>query len=447
MPNQSPNQSDSAKPIRLLALCDTVVPLPGHALTGFGRVAYNLFSRFGPKQQPDTQREGPPEPAIDIWGIGFTGHCYKEIEAKHPNWTLMPGGGGRNWSSPESLNAFLRQLASGSYTHVFMLMDADALSGIRVNGERTFAQELHRLCRELNVKSVLYYPADAPLQPPYEIILEVDIAVTFTEYGRRETRALLGKSQYPIEVIPHGIDTGYVPVTAAERVKARAEFQVVADKKGGKKPFLKPGDFLILNVNKNEWRKDPLRSLEILRGLLDAQVPAKMVFRMNPVSVLGGVHLERAADQLGLIYDEHWAHIGPVPEAHMRNLYGAADLYLTTSLGEGWGLGVTEALACGTPVAMPDHTSLAEIAERIAAYEPNASAGTHLLDLEPGHVCGYDTKLRRRTALEPAVQKIRSLWMQSQNENLRVTLPAAARKWMSWDRIAGEFKKLMGLPN
>jgi glycosyltransferase involved in cell wall biosynthesis len=35
--------------------------------------------------------------------------------------------------------------------------------------------------------------------------------------------------------------------------------------------------------------------------------------------------------------------------------------YLSTSLGEGWGLGVTEALAAGLPVAVPRHTSCLEI--------------------------------------------------------------------------------------
>jgi hypothetical protein len=63
-----------------------------------------------------------------------------------------------------------------------MLMDADALS------YGTFPADLQRICRERNIRSMLYYPVDAPLQPPWNIIDSVNVAVTFTEYGRAGTR-------------------------------------------------------------------------------------------------------------------------------------------------------------------------------------------------------------------------------------------------------------------
>ena len=360
----------------------------------------------------------------------------------------------------ERLSAFLRtlrdgaNLASAPYTHCFILMDPDAVSA------NQFPAEFKRICKEKKIQSVLYYPVDAPLIKPYDIIEAVDTAVTFTEYGQRETRKALGRSLFPVHVVPHGIDTHFTPATPEEREKYRNEFQVLADghRETGKtkpdeapktKPFLKHGDFLILNVNKNEWRKDPLRSLEILKRLRDEGVPAKLVLRMNPTSFAGGVHLERAAEQMGLKLDEHWAHIPAVPEEHLRGLYGSADLYLTTSLGEGWGLGVTEALACGTPVALPDHTSLSEIAVKIlgmeAATGPKLPPAIRRLDLEDGFVCGYDTRLRRRVHLDYAVAEIKNHWQASQRNNLRGELSPRVMDWLSWDRIAKEFLKLMGV--
>lgn len=436
----SKSTADCQRPTRILALCDTIAVRPGQSMTGFARVAMNLFSRWEPAVA-----------AIDIWAIGFDGYGYKAVADDHPNWTLIPAGN-QGWNSPERLTAFLRQLENGNYTHVFMLMDPDALSAIRIKirWEPLFSEHLRSICRSKNIRSILYYPVDAPLRPPYDIIKTVDVAVTYTEYGRKETQKALGQSLRPIEVIPHGVDHHFKPVTEEDRVKARNQFQVMDENGKSQVPFLKPGDLMILNVNKNEWRKDPLRSLEILKGLRDAGVPAKMIFRMNPTSVMGGVHLERAAEQLGLKLDRDWAHIGPVPEKHLRDLYGAADLYLTTSLGEGWGLGVTEALACGTPVAIPGHTSLLEIGAKIinAFKMPELSHPIiGFLKIENDYICGGDTHLRRRVCVESAVIEISEIF--GARRYARVKLPEEIVDrhigWLSWDRIAMEFLRLMNI--
>lgn len=267
------------------------------------------------------------------------------------------------------------------------------------------------------------------------------MAVTFTDYGAEMTKRQL--KYRSVEVIPHGIDSHFKPVVdTMERERYRAEFQVPGkDKKP--KPFLAPGDFLIVNINKNEWRKDPLRSLEILKGLWAAGIPAKLVMRMSATSLAGGIHLERAAEQLGLTLDKEWAHIGPVPESHMRALYAAADLYLTTSLGEGWGLGVTEALACGTPVAVPMHTSLAEIGHKVEHSRSGMiMPAVKFLPLESGVVCGYDTRLRHRVDLPAAVQVLKSYF---QSAGGPVQLAPEILDWLNWDRVAAKFLKLMNI--
>lgn len=430
---------DSPKKFRMLVLCDSLAAREGHALTGFARVIKNIFSRF------------PPSVEIDFWSIGFDGHGYREITAAHPNWRLLPTGHAQ-WNSVAGLSAFLEQLAFGAYTHVFILMDADAISS------HQFPRELKRVCAAKKIQSLLYYPVDAPLQSPFEIIDAVTTAVTFTEYGRQETLKAMSRSLFKVEVIPHGIDSHFTPITREEREKARSiDFQV-ADGPPGKdgkqkfRSFLKPGDFLILNVNKNEWRKDPLRSLEILKALRDEGVPAKMVLRMDPLSGMGGVNLEKAGEQLGLTLDVEWAHIPAVNEAHMRSLYGASDLVLSTSLGEGWGFSMTEALACGTPVAVPAHTSLWEIGIRVIENRQSTSDPKPVLFLYPedGHVMGYDMRLRQRIDLELATTELTTAFTVDGNAGFtvpsRIVLPTAVLDWLSWDRIAKEFLKLMEIP-
>ena len=122
-------------------------------------------------------------------------------------------------------------------------------------------------------------------------------------------------------------------------------------------------------------------------------------------------------------------------------LYNAADLYLTTSLGEGWGLGVTEAMSCHTPVAMPKHTSLDEI-----GYDAGGSAGPIWLPQETGYVCGADTRLRHRVGLQGAIQRIYEAREHGKcGGGVRNSLEPGRLK--TWDAVGATLFQLLMGPN
>lgn len=444
------SEASRSKPIKILALCDS--PVCG---TGFGRVAKNILS-WWTQWGKDPAPVGDPIKGltVDCWAIHFDGWHYDRVPFK-----LLPGGG-NDWGSAGRLSQFLNVLAQGDYTHVWMMMDPDALS---VHG---FPKKLREVCQHYGIKVMLYYPVDAPLEREWlDILQAVDVAVTYTEYGVHQTRAALGQSLYPVHILPHGVDEVFTPLTVEERAQARnIELRLppalgfTAGKAGQEETiqFCNENTFLMLNVNKNEWRKDPLRSLEILFGLRVAGVPAKLILRMDPTSAMGGVQLDMAAAQLGLAYGVDYCHIGPVPDEGLRALYGAADLYLTTSLGEGWGLGVTEALACHCPVAMAAHTSLREIGEAAVAgetsnfklqhpekFQESTSKGGPViwLPMESGRVMGNDTRIRHRVDLNGAVDVIAEAYRTGRvGKGLRGAPAAGTLK--SWDHLAG---RMLGL--
>jgi glycosyltransferase involved in cell wall biosynthesis len=77
-----------------------------------------------------------------------------------------------------------------------------------------------------------------------------------------------------------------------------------------------------------------------------------------------------------------------VSQPDLARMYNAADLTLSTSLGEGWGFSFTEALACGCPLALPMHTSGRELALKLTELEALALRPRHALCHRQRHPAG-----------------------------------------------------------
>jgi glycosyltransferase involved in cell wall biosynthesis len=419
--------------MKILCLCDSPT-----LSSGFARVAQNLFKRWA--------RQGA---TIHVWGIAFIGYGYRGCPYVEE---FFPAGVGGEWTQPDKLKVFLQQLHDGGYSHVWIMQDSFLLSA---NG---FPKALKDVCKARGIRSMYYFPVDAPFKPAWtEIMAAVDVAVAYTEFGLAEAKSRLAqfmptlRKQWKLEdgepdpipewhVLPHGVDTSiYRPLSDRETERtAMWEHKWVA-----------PDDFLIINVNSHQRRKDITRSLEILKAVKQLGAPAKMILHMSAISDID-VNLEVVGEQLGLKLFEDWAHHGQMfhrgqgslPELpteksphSLMQLYNICDLYLTTTLGEGWGLGITEALACGTSVAMPEHTACQEIGNKLTEYGMETSRV--MLPLEAGFsVVELDnSRCRPRASVPESAQRIKDyydsgLWRQ------RAGLTHSVREWLSWDRIA-----------
>jgi len=429
--------------MKILCLCDSLT-----LTSGFARVASNLMRRWAVMGAK-----------IDVWGIAFGGWGYKQ----HPYVeTFFPAGSGMaadHWASQERLNLFLTQLNLGGYTHVWIMQDTFQL----VNFD--FPRALRKICTEKKIRSMFYFPVDAPLEPAWtDIIAAVDVPVAYTQYGADEAMAKMARRaaeikahnatapadqklditglNYEVRVqhVPHGVDTK-VYQAISDRAEARAKFW--------KDPFAPPETFLMVNVNVNQRRKDVARSLEILKAVQALGVPAKLIMHMRCISD-DGLNLEQAGSQLGLQVMKDWSHhhhLFPGPaasalsEAGLVQLYNIADLYLTTTLGEGWGLGITEALACGTPVAIPDHTSCREISYYL--MDNGMAEDRVLLPVERhGLWQGLDnSRMRPRVDVDAAAKAIADYYHSGAWRHRR-GLTQPVREWLNWDRIARAMLKL-----
>jgi glycosyltransferase involved in cell wall biosynthesis len=145
----------------------------------------------------------------------------------------------------------------------------------------------------------------------------------------------------PLELIPHGIDTAlYRPVPRDDVRKALGI----------------PPKAVVLLVVANDLR-NPLKGIVPLVQQL-AALPAELRRSMLLLSFgAGGEYLQSiaplASRSLGVLHSE---------EAR-RDAYAAADLYVTPSHGEAFGLSALEAAACGTPVIAYDVGGLRDIVQ------------------------------------------------------------------------------------
>lgn len=78
-----------------------------------------------------------------------------------------------------------------------------------------------------------------------------------------------------------------------------------------------------------------------------------------------GVNLVELADYLGIadavIWADQYQLLLGYPEPQMVDIYRAMDVLTSVSMGEGFGIPILEAQACGTPVIVGDWTSMSEL--------------------------------------------------------------------------------------
>jgi len=149
-----------------------------------------------------------------------------------------------------------------------------------------------------------------------------------------------------MHVVYNGVGDQYVPTDA---VAAR---QQMAARHGLDKPYL-------LFVGKLEARKNIVRILDAFaRFRREAGEPVQLVLAGKRTPLSEG--LDEAIRSLGLQQDV--VEIGYVPDEDLPLLYAGAHAFVFTTLWEGFGIPVIEAMSCGTPVITSNLSSLPEVA-------------------------------------------------------------------------------------
>lgn len=200
-------------------------------------------------------------------------------------------------------------------------------------------------------------------------------AVFWTEFA--ETEARIGGYRGPSAVVPLGVDLDlYRPQDPLE-ARDRSGFARVLAARG-----LPRDTFVVGVVGRNQWRK---------RLDLTLQYFAEWVHGEGITDACLWVHSAPTGDDAWdlrrlakyyriaerLILPEVPRTLKGAPEASMADTYAKFDCLFSTTMGEGFGLPMLEAAACGVPLVLPNWSGLGELFKDAAMLVPCTSTAAH----------------------------------------------------------------------
>jgi SAM-dependent methyltransferase len=128
-------------------------------------------------------------------------------------------------------------------------------------------------------------------------------------------------------------------------------------------------DFLIgmVMANKGDRKQYPIQ-LEAIRLFMEKNpdLNVRVYIHTEPTNAMGGWDMRAVVDQLGLkgkVYstNQYDTSVVAMPQDFMARLYNSFDVLMNCSSGEGFGIPIIEAQACGVPVIAHDVTAMSEI--------------------------------------------------------------------------------------
>lgn len=365
------------KQIRILVLADSPT-----AATGFAQVSRNILNRLAKD----------PKYYIDVIGINYAGDPYDSEKFPYKIYPAMPQGYIDMFGRDRLISALAgkQQGLTGPWDIIFTIQDHFIIEGMGVR--YPFAQQV-MVTRELWKRTVspnmwfkwiAYFPVDAPVKENWvtKSVMLPDYPVAYCNYGRKELLKYGDKDveinfnlkmedsgdnkkgtiiakplQDRMSVIPHGVDFNDFYVLSKKEIK---EFR-----KGYWSGQVKDDTYLVVNISRNQPRKDIPRTMMAFAEF-KKQVPNSHLYLHMQNSDVGGT-IDEYARIFGLKPGEDYSlpHGFDAGQGYsidiVNKIYNAANLCITTTLGEGWGFVSSESMATKTPLVAPNITSFEDI--------------------------------------------------------------------------------------
>ncbi len=205
-------------------------------------------------------------------------------------------------------------------------------------------------------KWIPYYPVDSNPMPPLvrERLQASHKRIAMSKYGVLKSNEAGLECYY----VPHGIDTKqYYPVDkqeAREKLKLPKDAYIIGT--------------VAMNKGANPSRKSFVEMISAFTLFKQKHKNAVYLLHTHDGQGMDGVvHFRELCMQNGLeigrdvIFTDPYFSFCGAPVEFMRDLYSSMDVFLLVSMGEGFGIPIVEAQACGVPVIVGDWTAMSEL--------------------------------------------------------------------------------------
>ena len=274
-----------------------------------------------------------------------------------------------------------------------------------------------------------YIPDDGTNLPPTwtSMLPKITNVVAMSKHGQ--------KHYQPSRLVYHGVDTEmFWPID--EKPKRTSEGLIVRNRGDAKEAFGLPRDsFLVGRMDTNSGRKDYPALVKALWPVMERHPDVITWFHCQDKGPMSGIRFqsmllrnEKVKPDRFYFPDLHNTFEGWAIE-DLNVLYSAFDVFVSTSRGEGFGLGLAEAAACGIPI----------IAQNVSAIPEVVGPGGILLEPERLFTVpsGEDNWLPDIDAFSDAIERVYN------SSGLRRDLGKQGvehvRESFSWDVAASKF--------
>lgn len=359
------------------------------ARTGFGTVSKNIVKELKKHYGDELQ--------LDIIAINYFGEPYHDDK----NTFVISARLNDVNDDPFGRFFFLKILKeTDAYDGVFICQDLGTITSFMEVLEHIKQDKKEN--KQKVFKSIFYTPVDNVrlIYPLVKGLDFFDTLVTYTEYGRKLIKDL--NPNLKVKVVPHGNSSkDFYPMNLVDTMNFRKEyFGENSDK------------FIITNINRNQPRKDIPNTIFAFieaKEIWKENLPKPFLYlHMHPKDPMGW-DIRALMMQTDLVEDVDYKLLPMEYEEQgtetelVNKIYNASDVYLTTTLGEGWGLGFSEAAACKTPIVAPYSTSFIEMSN----YGKNA----YMLETLYPFVNETDNVIRQQTDIYEVAEKLLQVCM------------------------------------